>query len=619
MTGMRLVLYLAIGASYGLAAEDGAKIFAARCSACHGADGLGGERGPRIASDRGDLARILREGTSQMPPVAVNEAELAAITPFVKAVIERAARTPVTPKEAKKSVGPYRDWPTYNGEMSGNRHSPLKQIHTGNVSQLAPRWMYLITSPGLHEGTPVVSEGVLYLSIVNEIHALDPRDGRVLWTHRRPRTRALAGDAAAGINRGVALDASRVFFVTDNAKLVAADRATGKILWETLMAPEGANYGATSAPLVVEDVVIAGVSGGDEGVRGFLDGYRASTGERVWRFWTAPAPGEPFSETWRGRDIEHGCAAAWFTGTYDPGTELVYWPTGNPCPDYDGAEREGDNLFSNSVLALDPKTGERKWHFQFTPHDLHDWDATQTPVLADMNFRGRPRKLLLQANRNGYFYVLDRVTGEFLQATPFVKKLTWADGIDEKGRPRVREDSKPTAEGVRVCPAVEGATNWYSPAWHPGTGLFYAQTLEKCSIFARQPETWEAGKSFYGGSTRRVPNEPGQKILRAIEPETGRIVWEHPQAGAARSWGGVLSTDGGLVFFGEDNGSFSAADASTGKVLWRFPMNVNWKASPMTYMIDGRQYVAIQAGPALMVFGLPESGSAAGAKTPQKR
>jgi alcohol dehydrogenase (cytochrome c) len=329
------------------------------------------------------------------------------------------------------------------------------------------------------------------------------------------------------------------------------------------------------------------------------------TGKEVWRFWTVPKPGEPGSETWKGTAIEHGCAATWLTGTYDAQLGTVFWPTGNPCPDYNGDERKGDNLYSDSILALDPKTGRLKWHYQYTPHDLWDWDAQQPPVLVDANWNGRARKLLLHANRNGFFYVLDRSSGEVLLAKPFVKKLTWATGIGPDKRPVRVPRQEPSATGTRVCPAVEGATNWFSTSFSPATGFYYVQTLEKCNIFLKSPGKWEPGKSYYDGSTRQVPGEPGQKILRAIDIQTGRIAWELPQTGPANSWGGTLATAGGLVFYGDDSGALAAADAATGKPLWAFPTNQVWKASPMTYMFDGRQYVAVASGPNIIGFALP--------------
>jgi alcohol dehydrogenase (cytochrome c) len=346
------------------------------------------------------------------------------------------------------------------------------------------------------------------------------------------------------------------------------------------------------------------VSGGDEGNRGFVAAHDIATGKEVWRFWTVPRPGEPGSETWRGTDGAHGCAATWLTGTYDAELKTLYWPTGNPCPDYDGSHRVGDNLYSDSILALDPATGKLKWHFQYTPHDLWDWDAQQPPVLVDTTWQGQPRKLLLHANRNGFFYVLDRTNGAMLLAKPFVKRLTWAKEIGADGRPVINPDQEPTRDGTKVCPAVEGATNWFSTAFHPATGLYYVQALEKCTIYHHKPEVWRAGQSFYGGTTKGVPDEQGQKVLRAIDVQTGATKWELPQTGRASSWGGTLATAGGLVIFGEDSGALMAADASTGKVLWQFQTNTSWKASPMTYAFDGRQHIAVVAGPTVMAFAL---------------
>jgi alcohol dehydrogenase (cytochrome c) len=497
------------------------------------------------------------------------------------------------------------EWPTYHGQLGGNRHSPLRGIHRGNVARLSPRWMFPVPNGRRLEVTPLVADGVMYVTAANQALALDPRTGRAIWHYARPLTRGVIGDAAGGINRGLALLGDKLFMVTDHAHLIALDRASGRLLWDVEVADYKQHYGTTSAPLVVKDLVITGTSGGDEGARGLVSAHRASTGERVWRFWTMPAPGEPLSETWVGRAIEHGCAAPWLTGTYDPQADLLYWTTGNPCPDYNGSERRGDNLYSNSVVALEPATGKLRWYYQYTPHDLHDWDAAQTPMLIDATFGGRPRKLLAQANRNGFFYLLDRLKGELLLARPFVEKLTWASGIGPDGRPRLLPDNDPTPQGTKSCPAVEGATNWMSTAFHPELGLYYVMALEKCTIYYQSDAWWEPGKSFYGGGTRRVPDETPRKVLRAIDVRTGRIAWEYPQIGPADTWGGVLSTAGGLVFFGDDSGAFAAVDAKSGRPLWHFHLNAGWKASPMTYQIDGRQYVAVAAGSQVVAFGLP--------------
>jgi len=500
------------------------------------------------------------------------------------------------------------DWPSYNGQLSGNRHSSLDQINVGNVAELTLAWSAPIGGPRALQATPIVVGGVMYVSAVNEAQALDARTGRLIWKFSRPRTSGLVptGDPASGINRGVAVLGDRVFLQTDHAHLLALNKLTGELLWDVEMADYHQQYGSTGAPLIVNDLVVAGISAGDEGVRGFLDAYRASTGERVWRFWTVPGRGEPGSDTWMGNAIEHGCAATWLTGSYDPEARVLYWPTGNPCPDYNGDERKGDNLYSSSVVALDPATGQLRWHFQFTPHDLHDWDANQPPVLLDTLFKGRQRKLLAVGNRNGFFYVLDRLTGEFLMAEPFVKNITWATGIGPDGRPRLLPGNENSTEGTRTCPSMTGAANWSSSAFNPETGLFYLMASEACAIFTKNSDGFELGKSFYGGTTRPAPVEGGGKFLRALELQTGKLAWEVPNVGGSVTSSGVMSTAGGLVFYGDNaGGALVAVDAKTGKRLWHFDTGQTWKASPMSYAIDGKQYIGIAAGTQMMAFGIP--------------
>ncbi len=562
---------------------------------------------------RRDIASETAEPKPLMPPVSGTAGEKRDLLAYLARLTNEGPPRVVTP--SKSSDGAFEhivnprpgEWPTYNGQLSGNRHSDLTQISVGNVAQLGAKWIFPIESSRRLQVTPVVVDGVMYVTAANEVHALDARSGRQIWSYSQPLTKGVVGDAASAINRGVAIHGSKLFMLTDHAHMLALDRITGRLLWDTELADYRQHYGGTSAPLVVKDLVLAGTSGGDEGARGFVDALDVHTGKRAWRFWFMPAPGEPGSETWVGRAIEHGCATGWMSGTYDAATDLIYWPTGNPCPDYNGDERKGDNLYSSSVVALDPAAGKLKWYFQFTPHDVHDWDAVQTPVLVDAKFRGQDRKLLLQANRNGFFYVLDRATGEFLLGEPFVKRLTWASGLDAKGRPKLLPGADPTPQGTKACPAVAGAANWMSTSYNPSTGLFYVLATESCSIYTKSDAWWKPGESFYGGSTRQVPGEVNERYLRAIDIQTGKLRWQLPIVNPMPfgGWGGLLSTASGLVFFCDDSGAFAAADAATGKPLWSFHTNHAWHASPMTYMVDGKQYVAVAAGSSIITFALP--------------
>jgi alcohol dehydrogenase (cytochrome c) len=531
---------------------------------------------------------------------------LTALTRDAIASIEQRGRSTMpelTPRDLAVKSGP-EDWPTYNGHVSGNRHSSLEQITRANVGQLRLTWMFQVPGAQNLRTTPVVVAGIMYVTAPNAVYALDARSGRVIWRYVRLRTRGVIGDAGYGVNRGVGVRGDRVYVVTDDARLLALHRANGQLLWDVMMADYREHYGATAAPLVVEDLVLSGVSGGDEGIRGFVAAFDAISGREVWRFWTVPAPGEPGSETWKGKAIHHPCAATWLTGSYDAGSDLIFWTTGNPCPDYNGDERLGDNLWSNSVLALERRTGKLRWHYQFTPHDLNDWDAVQTVIAVDATFQGTKRPLLLQANRNGFFYVLDGSNGKVLLAKPFVTKMNWASGIGADGRPQRLPGKEPTARGTLVCPSVVGATNWMSPSFDPGSGLYYVMALERCTIFRKSAVWFKRGESFYGGATQNVPGETGKKYLRAIDIETGRIVWEYPQHGSGDTWAGVLSTITGLVFFGDDSGDFASVDARTGRLLWRFPANAMWRGSPMTYAIGNQQFVAVAGGGNILAFGL---------------
>ncbi len=522
------------------------------------------------------------------------------------------------------------DWPTYHGRLHGNRHSEHAQIAADNVAKLSLQWVHSLRGFD-NEMTPLVLDGIMYITGPNQVSALDASSGREIWRFSRPRTPGLRGDAARGFNRGAAVLGPRVFLVTDNAHLVALSRVNGALLWEVVL-PEkpGLPYGGTMAPLVVNDLVIAGVSGGDEGIRGFIAAYHVATGEQAWRFWTVPARGEPAAETWKGNvNLDEGGGATWLTGTYDPETDTLYWPTGNPYPDTDGSERKGDNLYTNTMLALEAKTGKLRWHYQFTPHDLWDWDAQEPPVLVDATFQGAPRKLLLQANRNGFFYVLDRTNGKLLLAKPFVEKLTWASGIGPDGRPQLLPGNTPDPKGVLTCPAIRGATNWMSTAFNPTTRLFYVMAVENCFLY--RSTMFGGGRTTAGAQPAAPPAPPaprpqppasplglpaggfnpggpgggGSMVLRALDLDTGRIVWEAPQTGNSNNYAGTLSTAGGVVFYGQASGEFAAVDARTGAHLWHFETQETWKSSPMTYTLNGRQYVAIASGANVLAFALP--------------
>ena len=496
------------------------------------------------------------------------------------------------------------NWISYNGDYTGRRYSSLLEINTANVQQLRAAWVFHPGNSQNLEATPVVVRGVMYVTAANDVFALDARTGRQLWRHSRPVSSGLLDDAAAHKNRGVAVWQNSVFVETDDAHLLSLDARSGGLLWDVEYADKAKHYGATSAPLVVKDAVIVGTSGGDSGVRGFLAAFDAATGKKRWQRWTIPGPGEFGSSSWPGDSYLHGGATTWMPGTYDSELNTLYWTTSNASPDFVGDSRPGDDLYTSCILALDADTGDIKWYFQFTPHDLYDYDATETPVLIDAQENGTEKHLLLQANRNGFFYVLDRTNGKFLHATPFVERLNWAKGVDSSGRP-ILTGRIPTPEGTYICPGIEGATNWFSPSFNPDTGLFYLLALENCDIFFAKPRKFVPGETFYNTGTNHSSMEKSEKILLALSPSDGKTVWSYPQVGSGRSWGGTLTTAGGLLFFGDDSESFEAVDARTGRALWHFNTGQLMRASPMTYSIDGVQCVAVSAGSDVFSFSLP--------------
>jgi alcohol dehydrogenase (cytochrome c) len=502
----------------------------------------------------------------------------------------------------KRPVG--ENWPSYNGDYTGRRFSSLREINRANVAQMRAAWVFHPGNSQRLEATPVVIRGVMYVTSANDVFALDASTGRALWHYARPVSSGLLDDAAAHKNRGVAVWEHFVYVETDDAHLLCLDTRSGNLLWDIQYADKAKQYGATSAPLVVKDEVIVGTSGGDSGVRGFVAAYDAKTGTLKWRLWTIPGPGEFGSASWPGDSYLHGGGTTWMPGTYDPELDTLYWTTSNAAPDFVGDSRPGDDLYTACVLAIDPNTGKLKWYFQFTPHDVYDYDANETPVLVDEEENGAPHRLLLQANRNGFFYVLDRTNGRFLRATPFLEKLNWATGIDASGRPLL-SGRVPTKEGTYICPGIVGATNWFSPSYNPSTGLFYVMALENCNLYFARSKPFTQGETFYGTGTKLPPNENSQKVLLALSPSDGKKVWRYPQAGHGNSWGGTLTTAGGLVFFGDDADSLEAVDAETGQALWHFNTGQSFNASPMTYAVDGVQYVAICAGSDVFSFALP--------------
>lgn len=495
------------------------------------------------------------------------------------------------------------NWTSYNGDYSGRRYSGLSEINVANVGRLQASWVFHPGNSQNLEVTPVAIDGVMYVTSANDVFALDARTGRSVWHYQRPVSSGLLDDAAAHKNRGVAVWRHSVYVETDDAHLLCLDARSGGLRWDVEYADKAKHYGATSAPLTVKAMVIVGTSGGDSGVRGFLAAYDALTGKLKWKFWTIPGPGEFGSSSWPGDAYLHGGGTTWMPGTYDSELNTLYWTTSNPAPDFVGNSRPGDDLYTDSVLALNPDTGELKWYFQFTPHDLNDYDANETPVLVDSQENGATQRLLMQADRNGFFYVLDRKNGKFLRAVPFVEKLNWAKGVDSAGRPIV-SGRIPTAEGTSICPGIDGATNWFSPAYNPDSRLFYVMALESCNLFFANPKPFVRGQTYYDTGTKHAPDDHAQKVLLAISLD-GKQAWRYLQVGQGHSWGGIVTTAGGLLFFGDDAGSIEALEATTGRPLWHFNTGQIMHASPMTYGIDGVQYVAIAAGSDIFSFALP--------------
>jgi alcohol dehydrogenase (cytochrome c) len=509
------------------------------------------------------------------------------------------------------------NWISYSGTLFNQRFSPLTQITPANVKGLELQWVWQSKSLEKFEATALVVDGVLYtlqgppVQGVYEVVALDAVTGRPFWTlEYKPLLEART--CCGRVSRGLAILGDTLYMGTIDAHLVAIDAKTGRIVWDIAAAKLGdkvtEKYAITHAPVVIKDKVIVGMAGGDLGVRAYIAAFDAKTGKEAWRFYTIPGKGEPGNDTWSGNSWETGGAGVWNSGAYDAETNLVYFGTGNPAPDWDGRERLGDNLYSDSVVALDADTGKLKWHYQFTPHDEVDYDSTQVPVLADIQWQGRARKVMLWANRNGLAYVIDRTTGEFLLGRPFVK-VNWMDGFDPKGRPIRIPGQIPTPKGTLIMPTVLGATNWAPPSYSPRTGLFYVSLWENTGTVAVEGGRPRAAGIPNGtpmGQATLTPNlkkeEEGYGAIRALDPKTLDRKWEFKMNDI--TWGGVLTTASDVLFSGGKEGYFFALDARSGDLLWKVPLGGQVNSGPMTYSVNGKQYVTVAAGSALFAFAL---------------
>jgi acido-empty-quinoprotein group A len=494
---------------------------------------------------------------------------------------------------AKLLQPPIDTWPTFHGDYSGRRHSPLSQINTANVKSLSLSWVYR-ANQGSIKATPLEVNGVLYFTVSDHVWAVDARTGRELWHY--------IWKSAGGIhigNRGVGIYGNWLFFETPDNHLVSLDIKTGKERWNKEIADLKLEYFSTMSPVVIRNHVLIGVSGDSMDVPGFLESRDPETGDVQWRWYTTPRPGQPGSETWPNPDaMAHGGGMTWMPGTYDPELNLLYWTTGNPNPVMAGQGRSGDNLWTCSIVALNPDTGKLAWYFQASPHDTHDWDAVQVPVLIDGEFHGKPRKLLVQASRNGYFFVLDRINGTNLLSVPYID-INWSKGLDSKGSP-IRDPKKdPSTAGTLVSPSAHGGTNWQTPAFNPKTGLFYLHSEKSYSVFFLTDT--DPKPEGYGGRDDKVW---AAEYIEAIDYKTGKIRWSH-DIGPGSAFMSILSTEGNLLFSGDNSGNALALDPATGRTLWHANLGGVMNNGPITYELDGRQYVVLAADDSLFGFTLP--------------
>jgi alcohol dehydrogenase (cytochrome c) len=522
------------------------------------------------------------------------------------ALVAQTSAPQVTPQDLADGLKDPGRWLTNGGDYNGDRHSPLTQITPANVAQLSAQWTFQTGTLGNFQTTPIVIDGVIYATgFGGNAWAIDARSGRTIWRYRRtlPEDMHLCCGTP---NRGFGVMGDRLFLATADAHLLALDMKTGGIIWDVELADYKVGYSGTVAPLVVKDKVIVGIAGAEFGIRGFIDAYDAQTGARAWRFYTVASPDDPVGGRSWPKDSDaykRGGGSIWVTGTYDPQQNLVFYGTGNPGPDYYSASREGDNLYTTSVVALDADTGERRWHYQFTPHDVHDWDATQVPVLGELPINGQSRKVVMFANRNGFFYTIDRVTGKVIVAKPFVE-TTWAKEIGPDGRPMLLPGHLPDEDGTKTCPDLGGGTNFYSPSYDPTSRLFFVTARETCATYFAFEQKFRPGEQWESGGTARPRDQKNYGALRAIDPVTATVKWEFRYPTLSSS--GVLTTAAGLVFAGDGTGNIMAFESRTGKNLWHYQLGASMSSTGgTTYMLDGRQYLLVPAGSMMTAFALP--------------
>ena len=639
-------------------AGAGRSVFAARCAACHMFSGEGGILGSDLSEAKArhkskSLAKALAQPitfteaglgvrgvvrsedtftlqlmdeqrkwrlidkrgvklrTSQTPHPGLSAPERDNVIAFLLKTPRNAAPpsqwTPapdfnVTFARLKNTAAEPHNWLTYWGDFRGTHYSGLKQITPANVSSLKSAWTFQ-TGGNTIETTPLVVDGIMFVTgPLSNASALDARTGRPLWRYNR-RLPQVASHCTVMTNRGMAVLGDRVYLATLDMHLVALDAKSGNVIFDVEVDDYKKGLSITHAPLAIDGKIIVGVTAGECALTGWVDAFDAATGKKLWRTHSTPQPGDPNRKTWQPEtSADYGGAPTWTTGTYDIETNTIYWATGNPGPDYEGTTRLGDNLYSCSVLALDPGTGRMKWWFQFTPHDVHDWDGNQTPMLIDGTVRGQQRKLLITAQRNAFYYVLDRVTGEFIAGQAFAKQ-TWAKGLDDKGRPIVLPNTTPTAEGNHACPDAAGAANWGSPSYDPATGFFLVSVREACAVYTSVIKSPVPGEGFTGGG-QEIDEKGTPGSVRALDALTGAKKWDFPlQIGSSAT--GVMATAGGVTFASSNDGNLIALDSKTGKYLWHYYTGANIVASPMAYAVGGKQYVAIAAQSAIITFALP--------------